>query len=76
MKHDEENVQCFMFTNFGVEIIVETMGKMTTCISCLEMFSRIDLHFKKCPRCTKHVEMETFWHAYKENKKEVIKMKN
>ena len=75
MLHDEENVQCFMFNNFGVEILVETIGNRVTCISCLDLFARIDLHFKKSQECNQHVEMITFWNAYNDYKKEDMKMK-
>ena len=34
-----ETVQCFTFNNFGLEIVVETVGKKVTCITCLEMFA-------------------------------------
>ena len=33
-----ETVQCFKFNNFGLDIVVETVGKKVTCISCLKMF--------------------------------------
>ena len=75
IRENDETVQCFMFNNFGLEIVVETLGKKVTCISCMEMFGRIDLHWKKSLECVKAIEMENFNIAYNEHKKERSRLK-
>ena len=75
-KDYDASVQCFMFNNFGLEIVVETLGKNVACISCLEMFPRIDLHLNKAKECAKTVEMDKFLSALKEHKKERAKIMN
>ena len=72
----DKNIQCFTFENFGVEVIVETLGKMVTCLSCLEMFTRMDLHLKKSWKCCENIDVDKFWIAYKVHQKERQKLMN
>ena len=76
MKEYDQNIQCFSFENFGVEVIVETLGKLVTCLSCLEMFARMDLHLKKSRKCSETIEVDKFWMAYKVHQKERLKLMN
>ena len=70
----DENVQCFMFDNFGTEVLVERKGKNVTCISCLKSFGRIDLHLKKSLKCAEAIEVHNFMNAYKAQMKEISKI--
>ena len=70
----DESVQCFTFQNFGLDIIVETLGKKVTCISCLQMFLRIDLHWKNVTECADAVEIDKFRIAFNKHKAERQKL--
>ena len=71
-----ETVQCFTFNNFGLDIVVETVGKKVTCISCLKMFDRISLHWYKSLKCANAVDKDKFEEAYKEHRKEELRLRN
>ena len=71
LTNDQDTMQCFTFENFGEEILVESTGKTTTCISCLEMFERIDVHFKKSEECSQNVDISNFFFSYKKFKIEM-----
>ena len=60
VKDYDESIQCFMFMNFGIDIVVETVGKKVTCISCLEMFGRIDIHWKKAKNVLRLLKLTNF----------------
>ena len=72
----DESIQCFMFMNFGLDIVVETLGKKVTCISCLQMFGRIDIHWKKTQECAKGIQIDKFWIAYNKHKEERVRLMN
>ena len=75
-KEECQTIQCFIFNNFGTEIIVETYGNKVTCISCLESYARIDVHLKQNKTCTKNVDLISFTDAYKAYLKDELKTKN
>ena len=71
-----ETIHCFQFDNFGTEVKVEIFGNKVTCISCLESYARIDMHFKKSRSCTKSIDLSKFWDAHGTYRKEASKVKH
>ena len=75
-RETSEAIQCFIFNNFGLDIVVETQGTKVTCVSCLKMFERINSHWYKSLKCAKAVDQDKFKDAYDEYKKEEVRMRN
>ena len=65
-----KNVQGFTFNNFGVETAVEIFGLEIICIGCLQLFKRINAHLKNSTECQQKVDINNFFNAFADFKKD------